>query len=85
MFASMPDGIGLLIDSCEPSYQCWELNFRHLEEQPVVLAAEPSLQLTYLSFGPALSLVAVSQKVSAYQKNIQWDRPDPVPGDHSPP
>jgi hypothetical protein len=44
MFASMPDGIGLLIDSCEPSYQCWELNFRHLEEQPVVLAAEPSLQ-----------------------------------------
>ena len=41
MFASMPDGIGLLIDSCEPSYQCWELNFRHLEEQPVVLAAEP--------------------------------------------
>ena len=68
-----------------PPSACWELNSGSLKEQSVLLAAEPSLQLTYLSFGPALSLVAVSQKVSAYQKNIQWDRPDPVPGDHSPP
>lgn len=45
MFGSTPeDGIGLLTGSYEPSCQCWELNFRRLEDPPVFLAAEPSLQ-----------------------------------------
>ena len=32
------------IDGCEPPYGCWELNSGPLEEQPVPLPAEPSLQ-----------------------------------------
>jgi hypothetical protein len=31
--------------SGEPSWRCWELNPGPLEEQPVLLTAEPSLQL----------------------------------------
>ena len=30
-------------DSCELSYGCWELNLGPLEEQLVLLTAEPSL------------------------------------------
>ena len=30
-------------DSCEPPCGCWELNLCPLEEQPVLLTAEPSL------------------------------------------
>lgn len=33
--------------SCEPSYGSWELNWGLLEEQPVLLTAESSLQATY--------------------------------------
>ena len=33
-----------VIDSCELSYGCWELNPGPLEEQPVFLTSEPSLQ-----------------------------------------
>jgi hypothetical protein len=32
-------------DGCEPSCGCWELNSGPLEEQSVLLTAEPSLQL----------------------------------------
>ena len=32
-----------IIDGCEPSCGCWELNSGPLEEQPVLLTAEPSL------------------------------------------
>ena len=32
-----------ITDGCEPSC-CWELNSGHLEEQSVLLTAEPSLQ-----------------------------------------
>jgi hypothetical protein len=35
-------GIGVT-DSCELSCGCWELNSSPLEEQPVLLTAEPSL------------------------------------------
>ena len=31
-------------DSCELPYGCWELNSGPLEEQPVLLTTEPSLQ-----------------------------------------
>jgi hypothetical protein len=34
----------LIVDGCEPPYGCWELNSGPLEELPVLLTAEPSLQ-----------------------------------------
>jgi hypothetical protein len=37
----VPDPI---TDGCEPPYGCWELNSEPLEEQSVLLTAEPSLQ-----------------------------------------
>jgi hypothetical protein len=33
-----------IIDGCEPPCGCWELNSGPLEEQSVLLTAEPSLQ-----------------------------------------
>ncbi|XP_041508403.1 ephrin type-A receptor 10 isoform X3 [Microtus oregoni] len=40
----------LIIDGCEPSYGCWELNSGPLEQQSVLLTSEPSLQpLNHLS------------------------------------
>jgi hypothetical protein len=33
-----------ITDDCEPSCGCWELNSGPLEEQLVLLTAEPSLQ-----------------------------------------
>jgi hypothetical protein len=32
------------VDGCAPQCGCWELNSGPLEEQPVLLTAEPSLQ-----------------------------------------
>jgi hypothetical protein len=37
----VPDFIA---DGCEPPCSCWKLNSGPLEEQPVLLTAEPSLQ-----------------------------------------
>jgi hypothetical protein len=34
----------LIIDGCEPPCGCWDLNSGPLEEQLVLLTAEPSLQ-----------------------------------------
>jgi hypothetical protein len=34
----------LITDGCEPPCGCWELNSGPLEEQPVFLTSEPSLQ-----------------------------------------
>jgi hypothetical protein len=39
------DGI---TDGCEPPCGCWEINSGPLEEQPVLLTTEPSLQLPQL-------------------------------------
>jgi hypothetical protein len=33
-----------ITDGCEPPCGCWELNSESLEEQSVLLTAEPSLQ-----------------------------------------
>ena len=33
-----------ITEGCEPPCGCWELNSRPLEEQSVLLTAEPSLQ-----------------------------------------
>ena len=38
-----------ITDGCEPPRGCWELNSGPLEEQSVLLTAEPSLQ-TYITF-----------------------------------
>ena len=38
------------IDGCEPPCGCWELNSGPLEEQSVLLTAEPSLLPLILSF-----------------------------------
>jgi len=38
------------LDSCEPPCGCWELNPGPLEEQPVFLTTEPSLQPSSISF-----------------------------------
>ena len=32
-----------ITENCEPSCACWELNLGPLEEQPVLLTADPSL------------------------------------------
>jgi hypothetical protein len=36
--------LDLIIDGCEPPHGCWELNSGPLDEQPVLLTTEPSLQ-----------------------------------------
>ena len=43
----------LITDVCEPPCGCWELNSGSLEEQSVLLTAEPSLQYcsTYQLYG----------------------------------
>jgi hypothetical protein len=37
-------------DGCKLPSGCWELNLRPLEEQPLFLTAEPSLQPQYKAF-----------------------------------
>lgn len=37
-----------ITDSCELTWMCWELNPYPLEEQPVLLIAEPSVVLIFL-------------------------------------
>ena len=39
-----------ITDGCEPLCGCWDLNSGLLEEQPVLLTAEPSLQPLIYSF-----------------------------------
>jgi hypothetical protein len=38
-------------DGCEPPCECWELNLSLLDEQPVLLTTEPSLQLLVFKQG----------------------------------
>ncbi|EDL23115.1 mCG145372, partial [Mus musculus] len=45
-----------ITDGCEPPCGCWELNSGPLEEQPVLLTAEPSLQLPYFVFRNRVSV-----------------------------
>jgi hypothetical protein len=48
LYACMPvnqkRALDPVIDVCEPPCGCWELNSEPLEEQSVLLTAEPSLQ-----------------------------------------
>ena len=40
----------LIIDGCEPLCDCWDLSSGPLEEQPVLLTSEPSLQYLAVLF-----------------------------------
>ena len=42
----------LITDGCEPPYGYWDLNSGSLEEQSVLLPAEPSLQPLFMSLLP---------------------------------
>ena len=44
------EGIRSITDDCEPPCGCWELNSGPLEEQPVFLTTEPSLQPYFFFF-----------------------------------
>jgi hypothetical protein len=39
------------MDGCKPPCGCWELNSGPLEEQSVLLTAEPSLQPSFQALG----------------------------------
>ena len=57
----------LIMGGCEPPCGCWDLNSGPLEEQLVLLNAEPSLQtLSYLSYTPQDHL----PKVGANHKGL---------------
>jgi hypothetical protein len=43
-----------ITDGCEPPCGCWDLNSGPLEEQSVLLTAEPSRQTQLLTFEPSL-------------------------------
>lgn len=43
-------------DGCEPPCGCWELNSETLEEQPVLLTAEPSLQPQDILHFPTITI-----------------------------
>jgi hypothetical protein len=46
-----------ITDGCEPPCGCWDLNSGPLEEQSVLLTAEPCLQLPFISFLKILLLL----------------------------
>jgi hypothetical protein len=49
MFLSVESPGTGIADSCELPWWCWELNWRPLEEHPVLLTIELSLQPYYLN------------------------------------
>jgi len=51
--------LGPITDGCEPPCGCWELNSGPLEEQPVLLTTEPSLQPLPSFFQCQVSKVSV--------------------------
>ena len=54
----------LIIDGCEPPCGCWELNSGPLEEQSVLLTAEPSLQPLRKFFNSMLGVCLKSSQLS---------------------
>jgi hypothetical protein len=66
------------MDGCEPPYGCWELNSGPLEEQSVLLTAEPSLQPSLFVLICCFSPEAVSQ---LGEKGISLGNPDLLPAD----
>ncbi|XP_027240165.1 E3 ubiquitin-protein ligase ARIH2 isoform X3 [Cricetulus griseus] len=63
----------LITDGCKPPCGCWELNSRPLEEQPVLLTSEPSLQPSRLSLTTDKTEVKVSHSVAKLiLVNFHW-------------
>jgi hypothetical protein len=63
------EGSDLITDGCEPSCSCWDLNSGPLEEKPVFLTAEPSLQPWFLFFETGFLCVA-----QAVLEHTMWTR-----------
>jgi hypothetical protein len=58
-----------ITDGCEPLYGCWKLNSGPLEEQSVLLAAEPSLQPMALLFFKSLLNWTCLRKPSSVEQS----------------
>ena len=57
MLAGQKRAPDLITDGCEPPCGCWELNSGPLEEQAMLLTAEPSLQPCTFSLPSRLLVV----------------------------
>jgi hypothetical protein len=64
---------GTITDGCEPPCGYWELNSGPLEEQSVLLTAEPSLQL-FLKIGNWLRKTEFLMHISL----LDWFQPAPL-------
>lgn len=53
-----------IVDSCELQCGCWELNRGPLEEQPVFLSAEPSLQPYFVTPLKVACILSYKTKMS---------------------
>jgi hypothetical protein len=58
----------LITDGCEPPYGCWELNSGSLEEEAVLLTADPFLHPLMLSFFKNLFYLCVCVCMCSLQK-----------------
>jgi hypothetical protein len=65
------EGIGFHADGCEPPCGCWELNSGPLEEQSVLLTAEPSLQLP-CSFNMRTFMVLIFLLLKYFTQMLYW-------------
>ena len=61
----------LIIGGCEPPCGCWELNSGPLEEQPVLLTAEPSLQPNPVNFNGNLSQCLRTEGIKKRMKMLR--------------
>jgi hypothetical protein len=58
-----------IIDGCEPPCSCWGLNSGPVEEQPVLLTSEPSLQPLKCS---------ILNKSKELKENMKSKKPKPA-------
>jgi hypothetical protein len=64
---------GPIIYDCEPPRGCWKLNSVPLEEQPVLLTTEPSLQSQNSTFLRQTATIFLSSTESDYRRPSQLD------------
>jgi hypothetical protein len=75
---------GPITEGCEPPSSGWELNSGPLEEQTMLLTAEPFLQLCKLSFSiqnslpPLSSVTATASSLSAVGNSQAFTAPAPL-------
>ena len=63
----------VIADSYEPPCGCWEMNTGPLEEQPVLLTTEPSLQPPWTSFIICL-IVNAGLAIQVVQNDVRYTR-----------